>query len=457
MMDTEALLNKQRKFFETGATLPLSFRIDMLKRLRAAVAASQDALGEALRADLGKSAMEGFMCETGLVMGEISYLLRHIRFMARRRRVITPLPQTFSRCYVEPAPLGNVLIMSPWNYPVLLTLTPLADAIAAGDTAIVKPSAYSPATSEALAKLVRDTFPEEYIAVVTGGRAENRDLLSQRYDLMFFTGSQAVGKLVMQSAAEHLTPVVLELGGKSPCIVDETADISLAARRIVWGKFLNLGQTCVAPDYILCQRGVKDALIEALRREIIRQFGEKPLGNQDYGMIVNEKHMERIRALIDPDKVVHGGGVNAARRQIEPTVMDDVSWDDAVMGQEIFGPVLPVLSFDRVEELPGLLADRPKPLACYVFSKSRANIDLLTGRLRFGGGCVNDVVIHLTVPGMAFGGVGESGMGGYHGRDGFKAFSHEKSIVDKKLFLDLPMRYQPFKKVNEKLLHMFLR
>ena len=456
-MTTQAILEAQRAYFQTGETLPLAFRISMQKKLKAAISKWSDRLGKALEQDLGKSAMEGFMCETGLVQGEISYLLRHIRHMARERRVITPIPQTFSRCYVKPSPMGNVLIMSPWNYPVLLTLSPLADAIAAGNTAIVKPSAYSPATSSAMEAMLKETFPPEFVAVVTGGRAENQDLLAQHFDLIFFTGSQRVGKLVMASAARYLTPVVLELGGKSPCIVDETADIELSARRIIWGKFLNLGQTCVAPDYILCQSSVKDRLIGALKKEITRQFGAKPLDNPDYGRIVNEKHFERVLGLIDPAKAVCGGESRAETRQIAPTVLDNADWNDAAMGEEIFGPVLPVLTFETVNELPALLANKPKPLALYVFSKNKQNIELLTSRCAFGGGCVNDVVIHLTVPGMAFGGVGESGMGGYHGRDGFKAFSHEKSIVDKKLFLDLPMRYQPFTKLNETLLHMFLR
>ena len=456
-MDIAEIVRRQREYFNTGATLPLSFRIEMLKKLKAAIAKYDAEINEALKKDLGKSAMESYMCESGLAQGEISYLLRHIRHMARERRVVTPLPQYFSRCFVKPGPYGNVLIMSPWNYPVLLTLDPLADAIAAGNTAVVKPSAYSPASSAILARLIGETFPPEYVAVVTGGRAENAGLLEQKFDMIFFTGSQTVGRLVMKNAAEHLTPVVLELGGKSPCIVDETADIALSARRVVWGKYLNCGQTCVAPDYVLCQESVKPAFIAAVKKEIAAQYGDRPLDNDDYGRIVNEKHFDRLLGLIDGKKLVHGGGSDRAGLRIEPTVMDGVTWEDPVMGQEIFGPVMPILSFQRVEDIPLLLADKPKPLAFYVFSRDKSHIRLLLERCRFGGGCVNDTIIHLAVPSMGFGGVGESGMGSYHGRDGFRAFSHDRSIVDKKLFLDLPMRYQPYKKLNDRLLHLFLR
>jgi len=370
--------------------------------------------------------------------------------------VSTPLAQLAARSFVKPSPYGNVLIMSPWNYPLLLTLDPLADALAAGNTAVVKPSAYSPASGAVIGEILRECFPPEYVAVVTGGRQENAGLLDQRFDKIFFTGSQAVGREVLRRAAEHLTPAVLELGGKSPCIVDETAKLTLAARRIVFGKFLNCGQTCVAPDYILCQESVRDGLIDALRTEITAQFGPEPLKNPNYGKIINEKHFARVSGLIDPEKVACGGQTDPAALRIAPTVLKDVAWDDPVMGQEIFGPVLPVLTFRSAAELPALLAELPRPLAFYVFTEKKENARDLMTRCSFGGGCVNDAVIHLATSAMGFGGVGESGMGAYHGRAGFEAFSHCKSIVDKKTWLDLPMRYQPYTAARDRLIRLFV-
>lgn len=457
-MDIEQILTLQRRYFHTGATLPVGFRLSMLRKLRSALDRYEPELTAALAEDLGKSDFESFMCELGLVRTELTYLTRRLRRLAAERRVPTPLAQFAARSYEKPVPYGNVLIMSPWNYPVLLTLDPLAEAIAAGNTAVLKPSAYAPATSGVLRRLIADCFPPEYVAVVTGGRAENAALLDQKFDLVFFTGSQAVGREVLRRTAEHLTPAILELGGKSPCIVDETAKLDLAARRIVFGKLLNCGQTCVAPDYVLCHSSVKEPLMEALCREVRRQYGEAPLENPDYGHIINEKHFDRVCGLIDPAKVVLGGQARRETRQIAPTVLDGVTWEDPVMREEIFGPLLPVLTFERFEEIYDRLADRPKPLALYLFSEDKARVREVMGRCAFGGGCVNDVIIHLATDRMGFGGVGESGMGAYHGRTGFDAFSHTKSIVDKKTWLDLPMRYQPYdRKRYGKLLRLFLK
>lgn len=457
-MNIHEIVEKQRKYFQTGATLPVPFRLQMLRRLRDAVDRCEAAIEEALSADLGKSGYESFMCETGLVRGEISYMLRHTAHLAKDHTVYTPLAQFAARSYQKPSPYGVTLIMSPWNYPLLLTLDPLADAIAAGNTAVVKPSAYAPASSALIAKILGECFPPEYVAVVTGGRQENAALLEEKFDFVFFTGSQNVGREVLRHTAEHLTPAVLELGGKSPCIVDETAKLPLAARRIVFGKYLNCGQTCVAPDYILCHTSVKDRLVEALCKEVRRQYGEKPLENPDYGRIVNEKHFQRLLGLIDQDKIVTGGQSYLPTLQIAPTILDRVTPDAPVMQEEIFGPILPILTYDRFEDLYELLADKPKPLALYLFSENRPRIREAMSRFRFGGGCVNDVVIHLATSEMAFGGVGESGMGAYHGRKGFETFSHTKSIVDKKTWMDLPIRYQPYQKnLYGKLLHLFLR
>lgn len=459
MTETEirGILTRQQEYFQTGATLPVEKRIAALKNLQAAIRAREDEINAALHADLGKSAFEGYMCEVGLTLSELSYMLSHTRRFAREHRVRTPLAQYVSRSYQKPSPRGNVLIMSPWNYPFLLTMDPLIDAIAAGNTAVVKPSAYSPASSAVIAELIADCFLPEYVSVVTGGREDNACLLEQKFEYIFFTGSQAVGKEVLRHAAEHLTPVALELGGKSPCIVDETAKLPLAARRIVFGKYLNCGQTCVAPDYILCHSSVKAQLVAELKKQITAQFGPEPLENPNYGKIINEKHFDRIRGLIDEQKVVHGGEIRPETLQIAPTVMDNVTWADAVMGEEIFGPVLPILTFDSMEEIYALLADKPKPLALYLFSEDRSRVREVTARCAFGGGCVNDVVIHLATSAMGFGGTGESGMGAYHGKAGFDAFSHTKSIVDKKTWIDLPMRYQPYKSVNGKLIRLFVR
>lgn len=375
----------------------------------------------------------------------------------REKTVATPLAQFASRSYVKPSPYGTVLIMSPWNYPFLLTMEPLVDALAAGNTAIIKPSAYSPATSEVISRIVGECFNPEYVAVVTGGRAENTCLLDADFDYIFFTGSKTVGKEVMRHAAEHLTPVTLELGGKSPCIVAPDADLKLAARRIVFGKYLNCGQTCVAPDYVLCHSSVYEKFIEYVKAEIIRQFSDKPLENPEYGKIINEKHFNRILGLIDRDKLVFGGASDADALRIEPVVMRDITEDDAVMKEEIFGPVMPVLSYDDTEGMIARINSHDHPLALYVFSGNKAFIKKITSSISFGGGCVNDTIIHLATSNMGFGGVGGSGMGSYHGRDGFNTFSHRKSIVDKKTWLDLPMRYQPYSGFMDRMIRMFLK
>ncbi len=451
------LLTDQRAYFASGATLPVSFRKEQLRKLYAAVKRHENEIMEALTADLGKSGFEGFMCEIGLVLSEISYMLRHLRRFAAKKMVYTPLAQFASVSYTQAAPYGNTLIMSPWNYPFLLTIDPLTDAIAAGNTAIVKPSAYSPATAAVIEKIITECFDSRYVAVVTGGRKENACLLRQNFDMIFFTGSQNVGREVLRNAAETLTPAVLELGGKSPCIVDDTAKIKLAAKRIVFGKFLNCGQTCVAPDYVLCDRRVKDELVREIKEQIRQQFGDEPLANENYGRIVNEKHFDRLCGLIDRSRTACGGGMNRETLQIEPTVMDHADWNDAVMQEEIFGPVLPVIAYDSLEEAAAQIEKGSKPLALYIFSENKANINYVTSRCRYGGGCINDVVIHLATSGMGFGGVGESGMGAYHGKTGFEAFSHRKSIVDKKTWMNLPMRYQPYKGIYRRLLELFLR
>ena len=451
------LVTRQRKYFQTGATLPVSVRVDALKRLYGVISGCEKEIHTALKRDLGKSGFESYMCETGLVLEEISYMLKHIHRFAREKNVRTPLAQFHSRSFKKPSPYGVTLIMSPWNYPFMLTLSPLVDALAAGNTAVVKPSAYSPHTSDVILQILSQCFDPEYVAVVTGGRAENTCLLREHFDYIFFTGSQFVGKEVMRNAAEHLTPVTLELGGKSPCIVDKSANIKLAARRIVFGKYLNCGQTCVAPDYIYCHRSVKDRLVKEVQKQIQKQYGKQPLRNPNYGKIINEKHFDRLLGLIDKNKTVHGGDSDRHALRIEPTVLDNVTFADAVMQEEIFGPIMPILIFDNLDEAIRNINAMPHPLALYLFTSDKAAAKKVTSRCGFGGGCINDTIIHLATTEMGFGGFGESGMGSYHGKVGFDTFSHYKSIVDKKTWIDLPMRYQPYRKLHEKMIRFFLK
>lgn len=451
------ILEKQHRLFQEGATLPVSFRLSQLQKLKDGIRRYEEKLDQALEADLGKSRMESYMCEIGLTLSELTWMQKHLRSLVREKRVATPLAQFAARSFRSPSPYGTVLIMSPWNYPVLLTLEPLIDAIAAGNTVVIKPSAYAEHTSAVLKEMLEECFSPEYVAVVTGGRAENKALLEQRFDKIFFTGGKTVGREVLRHAAEYLTPVTLELGGKSPCIVDKSAKIPLAAKRIVFGKYLNCGQTCVAPDYILCDRTVSDELILALQKEITAQFGEDPLKNPDYGKIINRKHYDRIMGLIDPDKVVCGGCGDGQSLRIAPTIVKNVTFSDTVMGEEIFGPVLPILTYDTLEEAIDIVEEHPHPLALYLFSEDKGAQKKVLELCHFGGGCINDTIIHLATSAMPFGGVGESGMGGYHGKTGFETFSHFRSIVDKKTWMDLPIRYQRYSRMKERLLRVFLR
>lgn len=455
--EINALVSKQKSYFQTGATLNVSARINALKKLKATVLKYENEIYAALKADLGKGSVESYMCEVGFTLGELSYMIKHTRRFAADKTVYTPLMHFASRSYIQHAPYGTVLIMSPWNYPFMLTMEPLVDALAAGNTVVVKPSAYSPNTSDIIKKIIEETFDPEYVAVVTGGREENNSLLNESFDYIFFTGSQAVGRMVMSHAAEHLTPVTLELGGKSPCIVDSSANLKLAARRIVFGKYLNCGQTCVAPDYLYCAEDVKDALLAEISKEIKRQFGEDALQNNDYGKIINEKHFERLSGLMQSGDIVYGGRTNADTLQIEPTVIDHVTWESPVMQEEIFGPLLPVLTFKNIEDVVAIIESKPHPLALYIFSSKKKTIKYVTEHCRYGGGCVNDTIVHIATSKMPFGGVGASGMGGYHGKFGFETFSHKKSILDKKTWLDLPMRYQPYTKLYDKMIRMFLK
>lgn len=451
------ILQQQNHFFSSGKTIQAEFRLKQLESLKEAMIHHEADLAAALKDDLGKSRMESYMCEIGLTLSELTWMQKHLSSLMRSKRVSTPAAQFAAKSFRSPSPYGTVLIMSPWNYPVLLTLDPLIDAIAAGNTAVVKPSAYAPCTFDVMKTMIEECFPAHYVAVVDGGRAENQALLQQRFDMIFFTGGKTVGREVLRHAAEYLTPVTLELGGKSPCIVDSTAKIRLAAKRIVFGKYLNCGQTCVAPDYILCDKRIRDELITAILAEIEKQFGKEPLKNPNYGKIINEKHFERILGLINGEKLVYGGQSEPESLRIAPTVLNNITWDDAVMGEEIFGPLLPILTFDTLDEALDTVESHPHPLALYFFSEDKAAQKKVLDTCRFGGGCINDTIIHLATSDMPFGGVGESGMGSYHGRVGFETFSHYRSIVDKKTWMDLPIRYQKYTGLKEKMMRMFLK
>lgn len=456
-MNIEELVTKQKKFFAQGKTLDIAYRKAALKRLEASIKKYKSEIDKAVYADLNKSPMETFMCETGLTLAELSYVYKHTSRWARNRRVRTSLANFHGKSFTVQEPYGVTLIISPWNYPILLTMEPLIGALSAGNCCVLKPSAYSPAASNIISKIISDAFDEEYVAVVQGGRAENSVLLDQSFDYIFFTGSVDVGRTVMKKAAEHLTPVSLELGGKSPCIVDKTANLKVAAARIVFGKLLNLGQTCVAPDYLLVEASVKDRFLDLVKEQIVRQFGDNPLANPNYGKIINKKHFDRLLRLIDKNKIIFGGETDEASLKIAPTILDGVKPDDPAMLEEIFGPILPVLTFDKIEQAEDFIRERPHPLAIYLFTSNKKIEKHFLKSISFGGGCINDTVIHLATSELGFGGVGNSGMGSYHGKKSFETFSHEKSIVKKYVWLDVPVRYQPYTNLKLKLLKLFLR
>ena len=455
--EIQHMVQAGRRYFETGKTKSYLFRIRALTALEKSIRRHEKELHEALKQDLGKAQMESYMTETGMVFSEIAYLKRHLAGWMREKRVWTPLAQFPAKSFKLREPYGVVLIMAPWNYPFMLLMEPLAGAIAAGNCVVAKPSAYSPRVSAVIGTILKEALPEGLVSVVEGGRAENQALLEQKFDYMFFTGGVAVGRLVLEKAAAHLTPVTLELGGKSPCIVDSSADIRLAARRIVFGKYLNAGQTCVAPDYILVQEAVKEELIRYLKIYISQMFGDHPLENERYPKIINEKHFDRICGLMEGEKAVIGGKSSKKQQKIEPTVLVDVTKDSPVMQEEIFGPVLPVLEYRYLTQAENFVKSYPKPLALYLFTRNRKTEKRILKNLSFGGGCINDTVIHLATSRLPFGGVGNSGMGSYHGRYSYDTFSHEKSIVKKYNWLDLPMRYQPYTEWKERLVRIFMK
>lgn len=451
------IVENQRKFFLTHVTRDVEFRIRALKKLQKTIREWEPRIAEALHADLGKSAAEGYMCEIGLVLGSLRDTLRHIRKWSAPRRVSASLAHFPSSCRVEANPYGVVLIMSPWNYPVLLFLDPLIAALSAGNCCVVKPSSTTPATSSVLAEMLSSIFPPEYVKVVLGTHEDSNALLEEKFDYIFFTGSPGIGRHVMDAAARNLTPVTLELGGKSPCIVDSTANIKVAARRIAFGKILNAGQTCVAPDYLLIHRSCKELFVTEFREAVAEMLGEHPVQNENLTHIISKRHFARLMGLIDDATPIVGGQGIEETLRIEPTLLDSVTPDSACMQQEIFGPILPMLCWDKWEDVEAFVLSRPRPLASYLFTTDKGTERRFTEHLSFGGGCVNDTIIHLAVHGMPFGGIGDSGMGAYHGKTGFDTFTHFKSILKKANWLDLPFRYQPYNKLKNSLLRLFLR
>ncbi len=439
----ETLVCEQRAFFASGKTRNLEFRREALIKLRDSLQKWEKPLCDALRIDLHKSYEEAFMTEIGLVHGEISDALKHLGRWARRRKVRTPLTGMPSSSYIIREPLGCTLIMSPWNYPVQLLLSPLVGAISAGCTAILKPSPYVPDVSDVLRQMIEDCFPEEYVAVVQGNRDVNRALLAQRYDLVFFTGSPALGRIVMESQAKYLTPLVLELGGKSPCIVDKDADLRIAARRIVWGKCLNSGQTCIAPDYLFLHEDIKDAFVEAFKQELSGLYPGGTENSEHYVHIVSDKAFARLSSYLKDGEVIAGGHSNPETRWFEPTLLDNVSPDAPVMQEEIFGPIFPILTFSERSEVVDFVTSREKPLAFYYFG-NKADAWNILARTTSGGACINDVIMHIANSNMPFGGVGNSGMGSYHSERSFLAFSHERAVLCTPTWIDLKFRYMPY-------------
>lgn len=455
-MNIEELLQKQRTFYRTRKTVDVKYRKAALKKLRTVIMKREKDIAQALYLDLRKSSMEAYMSEIGLVLSELTYQMRHLEEWSAPQKVKTPLAHFPSTSFISPQPYGVVLVMSPWNYPFQLAMEPAIGAIAAGNTVIIKPSAYAAHTSAIIAGIIQECFKEDYVAVVEGGRLENAALLEQRFDYIFFTGGVEVGRLVMEKASRYLTPISLELGGKSPCIVDKSANLKLAAKRIIFGKFLNAGQTCVAPDYVFVEESVRHDLLAYMQYYIHKFFGEDPLQCEDYPCIINEKHYQRLMNLMKDTSICIGGRSITSKRLIEPTILEQVRFDDPIMQEEIFGPLLPVIGFHDIKEAFGYINDHEKPLALYLFTRRRAVMQKALKELSFGGGCINDTIIHLATSEMGFGGVGMSGMGSYHGYESFKTFSHFRSIVKKSNKIDLPIRYQPYTKWKAKLTRLFL-
>ena len=451
-----SLITKQRSFFKTEKTKNISFRIEALQKLRTTIKKNEKTLMEALRMDLNKSEFDAYTSEIGFVLEELRFTIKHLRSWSAPKKVKTPVTHIGSNSYIYPEPYGVALIIAPWNYPFQLAVAPLIGAIAAGNCAMIKPSELTPKTSEVLETLIQEIFPEVYIAVVQGGIETSQALLNEQLDYIFFTGSVPVGKIIMEAAAKHLTPITLELGGKSPCIVHEDANLKLAAKRIAWGKFTNAGQTCIAPDYLYVHKRIKDQFLQQLKETTYELYGEEPLNNPNFTRIVSERHFNRLISFIENGQLFMGGRTDKDRLTIEPTVLTDITWDDSVMQDEIFGPILPVLEYDDLTEVIEGIHHHPKPLALYIFSENNSIQEEVLNKVSFGGGCVNDTVYHFASPYLPFGGVGTSGIGAYHGKGNFDTFSHQKSVLKQTTKFDIPFRY-PNVKNGLKKIRLFMK
>ena len=439
-------INKQREYFSTGETKDINFRIEKLKKLRDVLKSEEEKIFEALKKDLMKSSFESYVTEVAMVYDEINMHIKNIKKWSKKRRVKTPLVQFPAKSFIQLEPYGVVLIIGPFNYPFMLTMDPLIGAIAAGNTAVIKPSESAPETSKILKEILEKVFDEKYVLHVNPERGKGvvEELLKEKFDYIFFTGSATVGKIVMKAASQYLTPVTLELGGKSPCIIDKDCKLELAARRIVWGKLLNSGQTCVAPDYLYVHKEIEEEFIKKLEEEIKNQFGNNPLESEDYSKMVNEREFNRVLSYIDKEKLVFGGNYNRKTFQIEPTILKNVTWDDPVMEREIFGPIFPILTFENLDEVLRVVNSKDKPLALYYFSEDKNKIEKVLNGTSSGGVTINDTLVHVSSSYLPFGGVGNSGMGEYHGKYSFDLFSNKKGVMNRKTFLDLKIRYAPF-------------
>ncbi|MGK7901819.1 MAG: aldehyde dehydrogenase [Hormoscilla sp.] len=441
----DEIVCQQRQFFALGKTKDVRFRIEQLQKLKQAIASNQAAIMAALQGDLRKPELESYANEIRVpVTREIEHVIKQIKSWTKPHRVSTPIEQFPATAKIIPEPLGVVLIIAPWNYPFQLIMSPLVGAIAAGNCAILKPSEISPRTSGTIASIIEKTFDPEYIAVVEGGVETSQQLLAEKFDHIFFTGGTAVGKIVMAAAAQHLTPVTLELGGKSPCIVDSNVNLECAAKRIVWGKFINAGQSCIAPDYLLVDKKIKPQLLDRLKSCIVEFYGTHPDESPDYARIINPKQFYRLVELLEHGKIIIGGHIDAEDLYIAPTVIDNMDWDAPAMQEEIFGPILPVLEYTTMEEAIALINEQPKPLALYLFSRNKKYQKMILQQTSSGGVCLNDTMMQYGVSELPFGGVGNSGLGSYHGKASFDSFSHYKSVLTKSFLFDLPLRYAPY-------------
>ncbi|TQS74487.1 aldehyde dehydrogenase [Ornithinibacillus gellani] len=441
MVNAAKILSDQRKYFHTGATLSYEFRMEKLKQLKIMLKKYESELFQALKLDLNKSKHEAWTTELGFLHVEIDFAIKHLKQWMNIQRTNQPTTHIGSKSYIHKEPYGNIMIIAPWNYPIQLALAPVVGAIAAGNTVVIKPSEYAVETSKLLKEMIANTFEPKFMTVVQGAIEETEELLRVPFDYIFFTGSSTVGKLIMKKASEHLTPVTLELGGKSPVIVDRHANIKLAAKRIVWGKFTNAGQTCVAPDYLLVHEKVKKQLVRAMKKQVKQFYGKHPLKNKSYIRIVHDRHFQRLKGFLSDGQILYGGAVDAEKLMIEPTLLDQVDWNAPVMKEEIFGPILPIMTFHQLDHVIADLQSREKPLALYYFGRKKKQQQKIIKHTSFGGGCVNDTLYHLANPHLPFGGVGNSGIGAYHGKYGFETFSHSKSILKQNNLFDIPLRY----------------